>query len=87
MISFSVYIIYSSSLDKNYGGFRADWGKWLIEQNSTIAGFTAIAAAWEFKWTEVYISREEALKRERQIKTKRAENFLMVDWRSNGLSE
>ena len=76
MLSFSVYIIYSSQLDKYYIGYTSDLIKRLDEHNSGISTFTAKANDWILKWSKSFASREEAMTEEKRIKNKKSRKYI-----------
>ena len=78
---FSVYIIYSLKLDKYYICYTIDLVKRLQEHNAGISSFTAKATDWVLKYQEEYSSREEAMKREREIKGKKSRKY--IEWLVN----
>ncbi len=78
MDQFYVYIIYSLSADKYYVGYTIDLKKRLVEHNSGISTFTAKFSDWLLKYAEVFASREEAMKREREIKKKKSRKY--IEW-------
>jgi putative endonuclease len=81
MDNFWVYIIYSLSLDKFYVGYTTDLEKRLTEHNTGISTFTSKATDWELKLSEAYQTREKAMKREKQIKTKKSRKY--TEWLIN----
>ena len=75
---FYTYILYSETLDKYYIGFTGDeLGERLRKHNSNHKGFTGGIGDWVVKYSEKYNTKEEAGKRERQIK----------NWKSRKLIE
>ncbi|MES1214947.1 MAG: GIY-YIG nuclease family protein [Bacteroidota bacterium] len=67
---FIVYIIYSASLDRFYIGYTGDEiNSRLNKHNANHKGFTGTRADWVLKYTEMYESKSEAMKRERLIKS------------------
>ena len=65
-----VYIIYSSLRDKYYIGYSGDAiESRLKKHNANHKGFTGKHADWVLKYSEIYCSKEEAMKRERQLKS------------------
>ena len=78
MNMFSVYIIYSRSLDKYYIGYTIDLEKRLTEHNTGISVFTSKAKDWELKWTKTFESRNDAMKEEKRIKTKKSRKY--IEW-------
>jgi putative endonuclease len=65
---FFAYILYSSSKDKYYIGSTADIDGRIRKHNTNHSGFTGKTGDWVLKWSESFITKEEAGKRERQIK-------------------
>ena len=69
-MSYAVYIIYSQSLDRYYVGYTGDSIEIRLKKhNANHKGFTGKKADWILKYTEVYFSKHDALKREKQIKS------------------
>ncbi len=64
-----IYIIYSERADKYYIGQTDNVEKRLLEHNSVHKGFTSQAEDWILKFYEEFNTRQEALKREKQIKS------------------
>lgn len=75
---YSVYIIYSSKLDKYYVGYSEDVAVRLEEHNSGISAFTSKATDWIIKYREEFVSRELAHNRELEIKRKKSRKY--VEW-------
>jgi putative endonuclease len=76
-MNYTVYILYSSSLDKFYVGYTGD----LIEErlrrhNSNHKGFTGGKADWVVRYTEMYNDKSFALKREKEIKSKKSRKYI-----------
>jgi putative endonuclease len=64
-----VYILYSSKLNKYYVGFTTiSVEERLRKHLSNHSGYTSRAKDWEIVYTEEYITKEEAIKREKEIK-------------------
>lgn len=78
MTYFYVYIIYSHSLDKYYVGYSIDLDKRLTEHNSGISTYTSKANDWKLKWSKIFLSREDAMKEEKRIKTKKSRKY--IEW-------
>ena len=70
---FYVYIIYSSSRDRFYIGHTEN-----VEQRlaTHILRKNLGAADWELRYTEYFISRADAMKRETEIKKKKSRKFI-----------
>jgi predicted GIY-YIG superfamily endonuclease len=75
---FTVYILYSFSIDKYYIGYTSDIEKRLVEHNSGVSKFTAKANDWVLKYTENFTTRENARKRELEIKKKKSRKY--IEW-------
>lgn len=68
-MSYIVYILYSSLKDKYYIGYTSDEiDERIRKHNTNHKGFTGGAGDWELKYSEVLNTKEEAKKREIQIK-------------------
>ena len=80
-MSFSVYIIYSSKLDRYYVGYSQDIEIRLTQHNTGISHFTAKARDWELKYSEAYNTREDAHAREMAIKKKKSRKY--IEWLIN----
>lgn len=67
---FHLYIIFSPTKNKYYIGHTGDD---LVERirkhNSNHKGFTGGIGDWELKYSEEYVTKSEAMKREKEIKS------------------
>ena len=75
---FSVYIIYSNSLDRYYVGHSSDVCVRLNQHNGGYSKYISKASDWELRYTEQFPSREEAHKRELEIKRKKSRKY--IEW-------
>jgi putative endonuclease len=71
------YILYSFLKDTYYIGFTGD----IIEErirkhNTNHKGFTGRAGDWQLKYFETYQTKEEACKREQQVKKWKSRKLL-----------
>lgn len=73
---FTVYAIYSKSIDKIYIGQTSDIDARLQSHREFNKGFTARASDWELIHSEEVWSRTEALRREKQLKSGNGRLFL-----------
>jgi len=74
----TVYILYSSFLDKYYVGYSGDEiSERIRRHNSHHKGFTGRCGDWVLMYTEVYSDKKQAADREREIK----------NWKSRKLIE
>ena len=65
----SFYILYSILKDSYYIGFTGDvLEERLRKHNSNHKGFTGHTGDWVIKYVETYPTKQEASKRERQVK-------------------
>src|SRR5690606_23712460 len=65
---YTVYIIYSPSLDRYYIGFTQDITDRLRRHNSKSKGFTSRANDWSIVHIETFSQKIDAMKREKEIK-------------------
>jgi putative endonuclease len=67
---FHLYILFSPTKNKYYIGHTGDD---LVERirkhNSNHKGFTGGIGDWELKYSEEYVTKSEAMKREKEIKS------------------
>ena len=71
-----VYILYSENIDRYYVGSTDDL-EWRLERHNMGWGkFTKGGIPWKLVYREVYQSKTEALKREREIKRKKSRKYI-----------
>ena len=76
-MKFQVYILYSTILDKYYIGYTADdISERIRKHNSNHKGFTGKVNDWLLKYTEQFESKELAMKREKEIKSKKSRKYI-----------
>ncbi len=68
-MSYSFYIIYSPALDKYYLGSTGNLEERLRKHNSNHKGFTGKADDWTIVYTEEFVTKTEAYRRERSVKS------------------
>ncbi|HLP64534.1 GIY-YIG nuclease family protein [Flavobacterium sp.] len=68
-MEFIVYVLFSSTKNRFYIGFTSNLEERIIRHNQKSKGFTGNTNDWKVVYTENYSSKEEALKRELQIKS------------------
>ena len=68
-MNYTVYILFSETKNKYYIGFTADLAERLTRHNQKSKGFTGNVNDWKIVYTEFYETKEEALKREKQLKS------------------
>jgi putative endonuclease len=65
---FYTYILWSEALQKFYIGFTEDLEERLRYHNAGNVKFTSLGTPWRIVHSEIYPTRAEAMRRERQIK-------------------
>jgi len=73
---FYVYILYSASLDQFYSGSTDDLEDRLFRHRNSGSKSTKKTKDWELKYQEIYETRSEAVRREREIKKKKSRKYL-----------
>ena len=69
MDSYFAYIIYSAILDRYYIGSTSDIAGRLRRHNSSHKGFTAMSQDWSVVYSEMFETKSDAIRREREIKS------------------
>jgi putative endonuclease len=67
-LMYSVYILYSEKLDKFYIGFSANISDRLLKHNRSNKGFTSLGKPWLLMCSESFLTKREAMAREKQLK-------------------
>jgi len=75
-MNFSVYIIYSATLDKYYTGSCKDFGIRLLQHNSGRNKSTKGGMPWELKYKEKFATNQEARNRESAIKKMKSRKYI-----------
>ncbi len=75
-MQFYVYIIYSLSLDQYYVGQTQNITERLYRHNNSGSKSTKKTNDWQLKYSEVYASRSEAVKREAAIKKMKSKKYI-----------
>ena len=65
---YTVYIIYSQSLDKHYIGFSSDVTDRLRKHNRKSKGFSNLGKPWVLLYSESFLTMKDAMAREKQLK-------------------
>jgi putative endonuclease len=74
---FTVYVLYSKDYDKIYIGFTANLEQRFLSHNKLgKKGWTIKFRPWEIVYTEEFIEKSEALKREKELKSSRGRNWI-----------
>jgi putative endonuclease len=62
MMSFTVYVLYSASIDKYYIGHTENLNQRLFKHNNSGSSYTKRTNDWKVVYTEIFNSRAEAMK-------------------------
>jgi putative endonuclease len=74
---FHVYVLYSPGYDKIYIGFTKDLQARFASHNELATkGYTIRYRPWEILYTESYNTKQEAMHREKQLKSHQGRNFI-----------
>ena len=68
-MNYIVYILFSISKNRYYIGYTSNLEERIIRHNQKSKGFTGNVNDWKVVYTESYPTKEEACKRELQIKS------------------
>jgi putative endonuclease len=74
---FTVYVLFSPSFNKIYIGFSSDIEK-RIQSHNVLAtkGYTIRFRPWKLIYQEVFSTKVEAMKREKELKSSRGRAFI-----------
>jgi putative endonuclease len=74
---FWVYVIYSEQFDKIYIGYSSDPDKRLLSHNFlSKKGWTIRFRPWTKIYSEPYPTKEQAIRREKELKTAKGRKFI-----------
>lgn len=77
METFTVYILYSSTIDRFYIGYTSmSLPERLGKHNTNHKGFTGQTNDWAIRWAEPFDDKTQAIRKEKQIKRRGAKRFL-----------
>ncbi len=76
MTNWCTYILYSKRVDKYYVGVTENLCKRLERHNQGWGRFTKMGIPWEVVYYETFNSKSEAMKREREIKSKKSRKYI-----------
>jgi len=75
---FYIYIIYSEKIDKYYVGQTENVEQRLFSHSIGISTYTSISDDWKLVYTESFETRNEAIRRENEIKKKKSRKY--IEW-------
>ncbi|MEW6507224.1 MAG: GIY-YIG nuclease family protein [Bacteroidota bacterium] len=70
------YILFSPSINKYYIGYTSDLTKRLDRHNSAWGRFSSSGIPWKVVYSEKFNLKSDAIKREREIKSKKSRKFI-----------
>lgn len=74
---FTVYVLYSETYDKIYVGYSSNIEERLKSHNELATkGWTVKYRPWQLFYTEVFDTKAEAMKREKQLKSAKGREFI-----------
>ena len=74
---FTVYVLHSPTFNKIYIGFTSDLEKRILSHNKLATkGWTVRFRPWNVIHTETFLSKSEALKREKQLKSGKGREWI-----------
>ncbi len=86
MNEFYVYALFSSKFNKIYIGQTNNLKKRLYEHNNgLLSTYTKKFKPWEIIYSEVFSTRSEAIKREKQLKSQKGREFIWNIIKAKGL--
>ena len=74
---FTLYILYSKTIDRYYVGYTNDFERRLSEHNRIKHKYTDIGIPWILVHSEIFTTKKEAMQRERLIKSKKSKQFII----------
>jgi putative endonuclease len=74
---YTLYILYSKSLDSYYVGFTNSIERRLSEHNRIKGKFTDKGIPWQIVYSEKFNTKKEAMNREKFIKSKKSRTFII----------
>lgn len=74
---YKVYVLHSDNADKLYIGFTSNIEQRLLSHNFLATkGYTVKYRPWRLIYTEICASKQEAMKREKELKSSRGRAFI-----------
>ena len=85
-MGYIAYVLYSQKFDKFYIGSTSDIEKRLERHNSSKTGWTKTYRPWIIMHTETFVSRSEAMQKEKYLKSLKDKILIkqyIAGWRSS----
>jgi putative endonuclease len=74
---YKVYILFSLKLKRFYVGYTNDIERRILEHNRIKGKYTDAGIPWELIYLEDYATKEEAMAREKFIKSKKSKSYIL----------
>ena len=74
---YTLYILYSKSLNKYYVGYTNDITRRLHEHNRIKGKFTDVGIPWILVHTEIFSTKKDVMVREKFIKSMKSKKFII----------
>ena len=73
---YTVYILFSQSINRYYVGYTNNIERRLAEHNRKKGKYTDTGIPWKIVYTEVFATKEDAMFREKEIKSKKSRKYI-----------
>ncbi len=84
---YKVYVLYSKRFNKIYIGYTFDLvDKFLSHNEKTTKGYTVKYRPWEIAFYEEFATKQEAMRREKELKTSRGRYYVWEKINELGLT-
>lgn len=74
---YTLYILYSESLDRYYVGYTNGLPRRLSEHNRSKGKYTDAGIPWILVYSESFASKKDAMDREKFIKSRKSKKFII----------
>ena len=75
---YTLYILHSKTFDRYYVGYTNNLVRRLSEHNRIKRKFTDAGIPWIVVYTEIFMSKKDAMSREKFIKLKKSKKFITI---------
>ena len=74
---YTLYILYSESLDRYYVGYTNDVPRRISEHNRSKGKYTDAGIPWVVIYTETFNTKKSAMDREKYIKSRKSKKYII----------
>jgi putative endonuclease len=74
---YTLYILYSKTIDSYYVGYTNSLERRLTEHNRKKGKYTDKGIPWMLVHCEIYMTKKEAMEREKYIKRKKSKTYIL----------